>query len=188
MIRLILIAAGIAAVVASIRPLWNSVDGLAAADYYLVYVNAQIADRHDVENIYSEEAQHVIGEEFFQRALVSGSRLFHENASMRRSLDSRGSPFLYASLGWMRRDYDRALATHRVLLLTAFCIAIPLLGWRCAIPLEVSLFLLAALLRWYFPFLADMLVGNVNALQLLFLVILLWTLDSAPSCPAPSLA
>src|SRR5438128_4986536 len=100
-VRILLIATGVAAVVATVRPLWRSVDGLSAADYYLVYVNAQIAGRSDIADPYSEEAQHVVGEEFFQRALVSGSPLFHENASMRRSLDSRGSPFLYASLGWM---------------------------------------------------------------------------------------
>lgn len=172
--------AGVAAVVASVRQLWRSVDGLSAADYYLVYVNAQIADCGDVADLYSEETQHVIGEEFFQRALVSGSRLYHENASMRRSLDSRGSPFLYASLGWMGTKYDNALRTHRLLLLVAFCVAVPLLGWYCGIPVEFSLFLLAALLRWFFPFLADMLVGNVNALQLLLLVIIVRTLDRDP--------
>jgi len=62
--------------------------------------------------------------------LTSGSRLFHENASMRRSLDSRGSPFLYASLGWLGKEYESALARHRMLLLVAFCAAIPLLGRR----------------------------------------------------------
>ncbi len=187
-VRPLLLVAGVVAVALAVAEAWRTMGRYSAVDFYLVYVNEQVAGRPDVPNIYTPEAQVSIGEEFYQRAIRSGLPLFIADATVRRSLDSRGSPFLYASMAWVSDRYDTALLQYRVVLLAAFCGGILILGAYCGVPLYATLFLLAGLIRFFLPFRADFIVGNVNAMQLFLLAVVLVLLERFPRLAGAILA
>ena len=182
-LRSVLLVISIAAAAFAVTRIWRNLSRAAAVDFYLVWVNAQVAGRDDIPNIYSSDAQSTIGEEFFARSLDAGSLVFHQTASNRRRLDSRGSPFLYASFAWLSatsHSFEDALLQYRVLILAAFAAAILLLGRYCGTPLWVSVLLFALLVHFFLPFRADFAVGNVNALQLFFLALALILSERSP--------
>lgn len=148
---------------------WRQNERAAGLDFYIYYVNAQLAGRADVDNIYDRDVQSRIGEEYHERGLRSGSELRKFDATRRRFLDSVSSPFLYTCLSWVSRDYDRALRQYHVAVLAAFLLGFLLIARAVRLPWPAALFLLAALLLWYRGFEADLRVGNVNSLQLLML-------------------
>lgn len=172
-LRIALLILGAVAVVFATVRLWKAQTFAPAIDFYLVYVNVEVAGRDDIANIYSAEAQSTLGEEFFGRALGSGQQAFHATATIRRSLDSRGSPFLYASFGWISSSYERALTQSRALLFASLFAGMLLLGRYCRIPLWATLFGIAAIVSLYLPFHGDVSVGNVNAIQLFLLALAL---------------
>ncbi|HYI13668.1 MAG TPA: glycosyltransferase 87 family protein [Thermoanaerobaculia bacterium] len=145
---------------------WRQNERAAGLDFYIYFVNAQLAGRTDVANIYDADEQARIGEEYYERAQRSSSELHRYDAGRRRFVDSVSSPFLYTTLRWVSRDYDRALRQYHVLVLLAFVTGVLLIGRRVGMRWSTALFLLAALLLWYRGFEADLRVGNVNSLQL----------------------
>jgi len=187
-LRILLLVVSIVAAAYAVAGIWRNLSQKAAIDFYLVYVNVQVAGRDDIPNIYSDEAQSSIGEEFFARALDSGSRVFHETASVRRTLDSRGSPFLYASFAWISRDFEKALTHYRILLLAAYLAGIVLLGRYCRLPLWLTIFLFALLVHFFLPFRADFTVANVNAIQLFLLALALTIGERRPAIAGAILA
>ncbi|HEU4886317.1 MAG TPA: glycosyltransferase 87 family protein [Thermoanaerobaculia bacterium] len=164
-----LTALGALAVMYAAVVTWRQNERAAGFDFYIYYVNAQLAGRQDVGNIYDRDVQSRIGEEYHERALRSGSELRQFDARRRRFLDSVSSPFLYTCLSWVSRDYDRALQQYHVVVLAAFLLGYLLLARAVRLSWPAALFLLAALLLWYRGFEADLRVGNVNSLQLLML-------------------
>jgi hypothetical protein len=148
---------------------WRQHERAAGLDFYIYYVNAQLAGRADVGNIYDRDVQSRIGEEYFERAQQSGSELRKYDAQRRRFVDSVSSPFLYTCLRWVSRDYDFALRQYHVLVLLAFIAGVLLVARAARLPLPFALLLTAALLLWYRGFEADLRVGNVNSLQLVAL-------------------
>jgi hypothetical protein len=172
-LRILLLLASIAAAVWAVARMWRGLANVGAVDFYLVWVNVQVAGRDDIPNIYADDAQSSIGEEFFARALDSGSRVFHETATLRRRLDSRGSPFLYASFAWVSRDFTTALMQFRILILASCLAGLILLGRYCGFPLWFSIAMFAANVYFSLPFIADFIVANVNAIQLLLLALAL---------------
>ena len=154
---------------------WRRNERAAGLDFYIYYVNSQIAGRDDVENIYAAEVQERIGEEYYERALRSGSEIRKYDATRRRRLDNVSSPFLYTTLRWVSRDYEFALKQYHVLVLAAFLAAFVLIARRVRLSWPSTLFLLAAVLLWYRGFEADLRVGNVNSLQLLMIGAFLWS-------------
>jgi hypothetical protein len=177
--RALTIIAALAAVYALIVT-WRKNERAAGLDFYIYYVNAQLAARADVADIYAPETQERVGEEYFARAQASQSELFKYDATRRRRLDNVSSPFLYTTLRWLSRDYDRALRQYHALVLFAFIAGVLLICRRVRVSWASSLFLLAALLLWYRGFEADLRVGNVNSLQLLLIGAALW----CPPIPA----
>jgi len=157
------------AVVYALIVTWRKNERAAGLDFYIYYVNAQLAARADVSDIYAPETQERVGEEYFARAQASQSELFKYDATRRRRLDNVSSPFLYTTLRWLSRDYDRALRQYHALVLFAFIAGVLLICRRVRVSWASSLFLLAALLLWYRGFEADLRVGNVNSLQLLLI-------------------
>jgi hypothetical protein len=145
---------------------WRQNERAAGLDFYIYFVNAQLAGRDDVANIYDADEQARIGEEYFERARQGNSELRRYDAGRRRFVDSVSSPFLYTTLRWVSRDYDRALRQYHALVLAAFILGVLLVGRRVGMRWSTVLFLLAALLLWYRGFEADLRVGNVNSLQL----------------------
>ncbi len=179
-IRILLLVLSIAAAAYAVVRIWRDIAMTPAIDFYLVWVNAQVAGRDDIPNIYAPDAQSTIGEEFFARSLDAGSRVFHETATYRRRLDSRGSPFLYASFAWLSRDFEKAQATYQALVLAAFLGGILLLGRYRRMPVWLSILIFALLVHFFLPFRADFGVGNVNAFQLFFLALALRLSDRYP--------
>jgi hypothetical protein len=177
MSRALRIASTVAAALAVIYAVvvtWHRHERAAGLDFYIYFVNAQLAGRDDVPNIYDRDVQSRIGEEYHERAQRGSSELRKFDAKRRRFLDSVSSPFLYTVLGWVSRDYDRALRQYHLLVFAAFVIGSLLIARAVRLSWPSALFLLAALLLWYRGFEADLRVGNVNSLQLLMLGISLW--------------
>jgi hypothetical protein len=187
-LRILLLVASIAAAAYVAARLWRGLSRVSAVDFYLVWVNVHVAGRDDIPNIYSEDAQGSIGEEFFARSLDSGSRVFHETATNRRRLDSRGSPFLYASFAWVSRDFETALLQFRVLILFACLGGMILLGRHCGFPLWFSFACFAACVSYFLPFIADFVVANVNAIQLFLLALALMLGERRPMLAGAILA
>lgn len=158
----------LAAIYAVVRT-WPAHERAAGFDFYIYFVNAQLAGRADVANIYDRDVQARIGEEYFERAQHDRSELRRFDATRRRFLDSVSSPFLYTCLSWLSRDYDRALWQYHVLVLAAFIGGCLLVARAAKLSWATAFFLLAGLLFWYRGFEADLHVGNVNSLQLLML-------------------
>jgi Glycosyltransferase family 87 len=173
--RALLTALAALAAIYALVVVWRENERAAGLDFYVYYVNSQLAQRADVEDIYSAEVQERIGEEFYARAQTSGSELRKYDAQRRRRMDSVSSPFLYTALSWVSRDYDFALQQYHALVLSAFTIGFLLIARRARLPWYAALLMLAALLLWYRGFEADIRVGNVNSLQLLALGVFLWS-------------
>ena len=171
--QIVLTALAVLAAIYAVSVSWRQNERAAGLDFYIYYVNAQLAGRADVhsgkDNIYDRDVQSRIGEEYHERGLRSGSELRRFDATRRRFLDSVSSPFLYTCLSWVSRDYDRALRQYHVAVLAAFLAGFLLIARAVRLSWASALFLLAALLLWYRGFEADLRVGNVNSLQLLIL-------------------
>ncbi len=173
--RIVLTSLAILAVLYAIAQTWKKNERAAGLDFYSYFVAGQLAGRADVDNIYSPEVQERVGEEYFERAQRSGSELRKYDAQRRRRLDNVSSPFLYTTLRWVSRDYDRALKQDHLLILAAFIAAVLLIARRVRLSWASAFFLLAGLLLYYRGFEADLRVGNVNSLQLFLLAIALWS-------------
>src|SRR6185503_19430046 len=118
--RGILTAIGALAVLYALVVTWRQNERAAGLDFYIYYVNSQLPARADVANIYAPETQERVGEEYYARAQAGGSELRKYDATRRRRLDNVSSPFLYTTLRWVSRDYERALWQYHVLVLVAF--------------------------------------------------------------------
>ncbi|HEX6100574.1 MAG TPA: hypothetical protein VF432_29935 [Thermoanaerobaculia bacterium] len=187
-LRILLLVASVAVAAWVVARMWRGLAQVSAVDFYLVWVNVHVAGRDDIPNIYSDEAQGSIGEEFFARSLDSRSRVFHETATNRRRLDSRGSPFLYASFAWVSADFETALMQFRVLVIASCLAGMILLGRYCGLPLWFSIGLFAATVYYYLPFIADFIVANVNAIQLFLLALALMLGERRPMLAGALLA
>ncbi|HEX6100576.1 MAG TPA: hypothetical protein VF432_29945, partial [Thermoanaerobaculia bacterium] len=174
-LRILLNALAGAAALYAVVTVWRQNERAAGLDFYIYYVAGQLAGRADVENIYGAEVQERVGEEYFERARQSGSALRQFDAQRRRRLDLVSSPFLFSTLRWVSRDYDRALTQYHAFLLLCFIGGVLLFCRAAGVPWWAALFLLAGLLLWYRGFEADLRVGNVNSIQLLALaVVVAW--------------
>jgi len=167
--RVLLTAIAVLAAIYAVLVVWRQNERAAGLDFYVYYVNAQIAGRADIDNIYDRDVQSRVGEEYFERAQRSGSELRKYDAQRRRFVDSVSSPFLYTCLRWVSRDYDLALRQYHVVVLTAFLAGCILIARAVRLSWVSTLFLIAGLLWYYRGFEADLRVGNVNSLQLLAL-------------------
>lgn len=167
-------AAALVALVA-LRHFWLEHKRAAGLDFYIYFVAGQLAARDDIGNVYAPEIQERVGEEYYERALRSGSEIRKYDANRRRRLDNVSSPFLYSTMRWVSRDYERALRQYHLLVLAAFIGGVLLLCRRAAVPWWAALLLVAGLLFWYRGFEADLRVGNVNSLQLLALAVAFWS-------------
>ncbi|HEX6084267.1 MAG TPA: hypothetical protein VF266_07065 [Thermoanaerobaculia bacterium] len=170
-LRLVLIALAAVTALWAASVVWRQNERAAGLDFYIYFVAGQLAGRDDVANIYDAEVQARVGEEYFERAQRSGSELRRYDAGRRRRLDLVSSPFLFSTLRWVSRDYDRALTQYHAFLLFCFCAGVLLLCRASRVSWAASLFLLAGLLLLYRGFEADLRVGNVNSIQLLLVAI-----------------
>jgi hypothetical protein len=173
-VRAVLLVLSVLAALYALGVVWRQNERAAGLDFYIYFAAGQLAGRADVTNIYSAEVQERVGEEYFARAQQSGSELRKYDAGRRRRLDLVSSPFLYSTLRWVSRDYDRALTQIHIFILCAFIGGVLLLSRASRVPWCVSLALIAALLLWYRGFEADLRVGNVNSMQLFAVGLFVW--------------
>lgn len=166
MARIVLIVLAGVTLLLAIRQTWRDHGTAGGFDFYIYWVNAEIAGRDDIDNIYSAETQERIGEEFFARASDGGIPLFYGDAKRRRRLDNVSSPFLYTALRWVSSDYDRARREFWIAVLAAFVVGTLLLCRTAGVSWASSMVLTGALLVWFAGFQGDLRVGNVNSLQL----------------------
>ncbi len=164
--RVLLMAVAALAAMYAVSVTWRQNERAAGLDFYIYFVAGQLAGRADVDDIYAPEVQERVGEEYFERAQRSGSELRKYDAQRRRRLDNVSSPFLYSTLRWVSRDYDRALEQYHALVLFAFVAGFLLIARVVRISWASALFVLAGVLAYYRGFEADLRVGNVNSLQL----------------------
>lgn len=172
--RILVTVLAAAAALYAVAVTWRQNERAAGLDFYIYFVAGQMAGRADISNIYSDEVQQRVGEEYFERGQRSGSELRKYDAQRRRRLDLVSSPFLFTTLRWVSRDYDRALTQYHAFVLAAFIAGLLLLCRASGVSWASSLFLLAALLLWYRGFEADLRVGNVNSIQLAVLGAFVW--------------
>jgi hypothetical protein len=79
---------------------WRQNEHGAGLDWYIYFVNAQLASRDDIENIYSQETQERVGEEYFERG--SGARRSCGNTIRCVGVGLTTSPALRSTL-WSAR-------------------------------------------------------------------------------------
>jgi hypothetical protein len=170
-LRYALMILAVALIVHFVRVTLDNLKTTSGFDFYIYYANAQIAGRPDIPNIYAPDVQVRVGEELYLQAQYTGSDRQWHAARSRRRLDSVSSPFLYTTLGWLSPVYERAIRHYHVLLMTSFLIGVAVLCLTARLPPVGTLFLLAFLVGWYFPFHGDLIVGNVNSLQLIVLAL-----------------
>lgn len=167
--RIVLTALALVVAIYAVARTWREHERAAGYDFYIYFVNAQLAGRSDIPNIYDRDEQSRIGEEYYERAQRTTSELRRFDATRRRFLDSVSSPFLYTCLGWVSRDYDFALKQDHILVFLAFLAGCLFVARAARLSWATALFLIAALLLWYRGFEADLRVGNVSSLQLFML-------------------
>jgi hypothetical protein len=92
---------------------------------------------------------------------------------LRRNLEPMGTPFLYASFSLFPDDYGRAQALFAVIQHLATGLAVVLLARLRGVRMGLAICIAAAVEITFNPFVQDVKVGNVNSLQLLFMVVLL---------------
>ncbi|HVE71934.1 MAG TPA: hypothetical protein VNI54_11235 [Thermoanaerobaculia bacterium] len=183
--RAALLLFGACAVAASLLWLWRHFPPAGAIDFYIIWGQAQVAGRAHPANKYDPISQNEIGEELYARAMQSGSEAWRFDARQRRGLDSTATPLLYTAFGWLPRDYERALALFRMLLIVAFVAGVLVLARVARLGAAMALFITAALVRFYKPLHMDVYVGNVGALQVLGLASFL---AASPRFPATAAA
>lgn len=170
-VRILLTALAAAAALWATLIVWRQNERAAGLDFYIYFVAGQVAGRGDVDNIYGAEVQARVGEEYFERAQRTTSELRRYDAGRRRRLDLVSSPFLFTTMRWVSRDYDRALTQYHVFVLLMFIGGVLLLCRACGVAWWSALLLLAGLLLWYRGFEADLRVGNVNSIQMFALAL-----------------
>ena len=108
---------------------------------------------------------------------IEDKRLRAANA-YRRTLDLTGTPLLYTFFAILPENYTRAIVSFRFFQLILFILAILLIGvlQNCS---DNFLTLALVLSVTFIPFLIDLRVGNLNAIQLFLIIISTLLVDRA---------
>jgi glycosyl transferase family 87 len=156
---------------AALRGSWIRDRGSDAIDFYLFWLVGQSAT--EVPDPWSDEGRHALGAIGARAQLDSEASPGMRAAARHTSLETTGTPLLYASFRAMSTgDYELDYALFHLLSLACACVAVLLLGRSFGWPLWAALLALSAMV-WTFPPLAsDAWVGNVNQIQLAGLALL----------------
>jgi hypothetical protein len=146
--------------------------GRHAIDFYQFWVVGQAIHQPETGNIYSTEERIRLGSRYYEKAAqlsLNGQiplRQF-EVAKLRQTLETYSTPLLYTFFGLIATgDYNHDFNNYRILIF--IILAIVLFGLAIIFKLSIfEFFLLFPLLTYYyFPFMADIEVLNVNIIQL----------------------
>jgi len=147
-----------------------------ARDYYQFWVVGRAIRSMELTNIYSPEDRQRIGQHFLDQALAHKASASHlQAASYRRVINPAGTPFLYAVFFLASSgDYDFDYTAFRIISLIVYLLSIVILGDLLRIPRLLTIFLLVLLTEYFTPFRLDAMEGNVNALQVGIIALILW--------------
>jgi len=96
-------------------------------------------------------------------------------AEHRAVLDTFSTPFLYTVFGsWTSGDYTRDLSRYRTLSLIVVALSVAMLCRLLGYGVASTIAAMALFASWFAPSRSDMVVGNVNHIQLGWLVLFLW--------------
>jgi hypothetical protein len=147
-----------------------------AIDFYQFWAVAGAADLLPGESVYALETGERLARILLAQAAGTESAARRDAASFRaRRVDVVSTPFFYACFRAFRTgDYDTDLRRYRLASLSAFVLAVMLVGHLAGCTPAVILAALAFFL-WAFPPLRfDLTEGNVNSVQLAALAVILW--------------
>jgi hypothetical protein len=166
---------GCLAAIGVVRMAWQTEQGM-AIDFYQFWAVAGAAEALPGESIYALANGERLAQNLLARAAETESEAQRAVAGFRaRRIDAVSTPFFYACFRAIRTgDYDTDLRRYRLGSLVAFVLATLLVGYLVGCTPATILAALAFFL-WAFPPLRfDLAEGNVNAVQLAMLAILLW--------------
>ena len=174
--KLVLLVVASGLTIAGACQQWSRASRMAAIDYYQYWSLSQAVSESIVDNIYDPSARRLLAEVFFERAAAGGSAGHRSAAAFRkRDLQAASTPLLYAFVHFQATGaYDRDLMVYRGASLVATLLAIGALCYLLgAAPLGAVTAM--AMVVWLYPPLRDDLGdGNVNQIQFVLLVCLLW--------------
>ncbi|MFN8177062.1 MAG: glycosyltransferase 87 family protein [bacterium] len=143
-------------------------------DFYQFWVVARLLP--DRGEVYSSSAREALGMESWQQAQASGSERQRRVADYRRVLETYSTPFLYAAFRPVSSSsYDRSLDVYRILVFLGMALAVLVQCRLLRYGFTATAAALIVLLFWFEPFLSDLRVGNVNALQFCLLAAFAWS-------------
>lgn len=162
----------------SINLLWKSASAAVGIDYYQVWVAGQAVRSQSVADIYSRDADATLTERYLNSyRQVAPSDRHRAVANKCRELGLTGTPFLYASLGWLAGgEYDRDYRQFQFISVAGLAASIAIFGRLLRVSTPVWLVVGAVLANWFAPILSDTMVGNVGRVQLLLLAAAAWLL------------
>ena len=158
---------------------WNYSSQLPADDFYQFWAVGRTIVSRPTANIYGEQERQRIGGELFRFFSARGSsEAVMRSANYRQVLEVYSTPFLYSVFGLIAWGaYEATLLLYRIACLGIASLAVMELCALCSYSVTGTLLLLAFVVTWFGPLMADLEVGNVNAIQLGLLAAVLRTLN-----------
>ncbi len=162
--------------VAGVAQAWDLGRRSPGLDFYQFWVVAQVAGRHDVPNVYGDEARARVGGEFVQRSLT-------DEDSERRRVVARpwkvlvplGTPLLYTAFRPLSGgSYEGDYARFRLLSLVSCVAGLLAIARLVGLGPALAVLVLAFVAHSFQPLKSDIRVGNVNELQLGAVAAYLW--------------
>lgn len=161
--------------------LWSAVHYAPGIDFYQFWVVGQAVEEGLVDDVYAPAARPRLGLAFYARSTQSASQRQRAAAEFRKQeVQAASTPFLYTAFWALQSgDYDADITRFRILGLACALLSIVALGrFLGYAPSEILLVLVYACAG--LPALQnDLAEGNVNALQLGFLVLPIVLLSGA---------
>ncbi|HEB88228.1 MAG TPA: DUF2029 domain-containing protein [Deltaproteobacteria bacterium] len=153
----------------------QSLRSVPAIDFYQFWVVGREVAAGSPGNIYSDSERRRIGREALRQAREAGDASRIRTGRHRVVLETFSTPFLYSVFGALSSgNHDRDLLVFRVLGIVLLGVSV---AGLCAFLGHGPVAMIAAVLvfvSWFAPTRSDLLVGNVNILQLAWLVLFLW--------------
>lgn len=163
---------------------WLPIRNVPASDFYQFWVVGQEIKAGQVGDIYSDSERRRLGRKFLDQARADQDPIRLQAARQRVVLETFSTPFLYTTFATLSsNDYARDLASYRRISLLFVVFSVALLCHLLGYGLISTIAAITLFTSWFGPSRSDWLVGNVNSLQLGWLVLFLWV-----SCRFPTTA
>lgn len=158
---------------------WGTRLPIAGIDFYHYWgvAKAPQLSASPLQNPYVSSAAYA--DALNQHADTSADQILKEANDYRRTLDLTGTPLLYTAFSILPINYSLAIKGFRLVQLVLFVAAILGIGYLQGNSRDFIVLALV-LSATFLPFLSDMTVGNLNAIQLFLLVALAVLIEHSP--------